>query len=86
MQDILDYADDLGKWKAAANDKGTLEELSILARATMECPTASERASSKGILLQRAEVVGCRRELGGVFRALESDRAQDRLRQSCLEE
>ena len=47
----------------------------------MDCPS-TERASAKGILLQRSEVIGCKRELAGVFRALESDRAQARIRSS----
>ena len=81
MQDIMDYADVLTKWRTEARSRNSLEELSIAARAAMDCPS-TERASAKGILLQRSEVIGCKRELAGVFRALESDRAQARIRSS----
>ena len=86
MQDIMDMASGLTRWRDDAAGLSSLEQLSVAAHAAVSCDTPSERAASKGILLQRAEVVGCRRELAGVFRALETERAQDALRRSAPEE
>lgn len=86
MQDIMDMASGLTRWRDDAAGLTSLEQLSVAAHAAVSCDTATERASSKGILLQRAEVVGCRRELAGVFRALETERAQDALKRNAPEE
>ncbi len=83
MQDILDYAGTLGKWTREAGRQQSLEELSVLAHAALDCPDTQERAAAKSILLQRGRALGCRRDLERMMRAMEEERARERLRQAA---
>ena len=85
MQEIQDFTENLQYWSNASRALSSLEKLSTAAHVAVSCPDAAERVAAKGLLLRQAQTVGCRGDLERIFRALESENAQERLRAATAE-
>ncbi len=84
LENIRDYAGTLQYWRDTARGLDSLEELAVAANAAVSSRTRGEAAAAKGLILQRAGELSCRRELAEIIRGLESDQTQAQMAASAV--